>query len=163
MSKRRDFLAAGGLLSVGGLLAGCAASKPVTLAQAAPAAPAAPGSKPPGRLTFHGIDTYHGATVGTLRVDVSMLEGGQWRRIKSFDTAKNGRSDGALFEGPTFKPGRYELAMHVADYYAALGTRLPNPAFFSTVPLRFGIADASERYHIAVLFGPWSYSYYRGS
>jgi 5-hydroxyisourate hydrolase len=53
--------------------------------------------------------------------------------------------------------------MHVEDYYAALGTKLPNPAFFSTVPLRFGIADASERYHIAVLFGPWSYSYYRGS
>jgi 5-hydroxyisourate hydrolase len=161
MSRRRDFLAAGGLLSVGGMLAGCAAPRPVTLAQAAPAAPA--GAAKPGRLTFHGIDTYHGATVGTLRVDISMYEGGQWRRIKTFDTAKNGRSDGALFEGPTFKPGRYELAMHVEDYYAALGTKLPNPAFFSTVPLRFGIADASERYHIAVLFGPWSYSYYRGS
>jgi len=29
--------------------------------------------------------------------------------------------------------------------------------------LRFGIADSRDRYHIAVLFGPWSYSYYRGS
>ena len=71
--------------------------------------------------------------------------------------------DGALFEGATFKPGRYELVMHVGDYYAALGTKLPSPPFLSRVPLRFGVADARERYHIAVLFGPWSYAYYRGS
>jgi 5-hydroxyisourate hydrolase len=92
-----------------------------------------------------------------------MLDAGNYRIVKTFNTAANGRSDGALFEGEMFKPGRYELTMYVGDYYTALGTKLPSPAFISRVPLRFGIADARERYHIAVLFGPWSYAYYRGS
>lgn len=164
LTSRRDFLAGSGLLTAGGLLAGCA-TPAQPLAQATAAVPAAgAGGKPPGRLTFHAIDTFHGATLGTLKVDIAMQdEAGGWHPVKSFSTAKNGRSDGALFEGPTFRPGRYELLMHVDDYFAALGAKLPNPSFFSTVPVRFGIADASERYHIAVLFGPWSYSYYRGS
>ena len=153
---RRHFLAAGSVLSAGALIASR------TSAQVTPQ-PAAKPITGPGRLTFHGIDTYHGATIGTLKVDIFMLDGSAYRLVKTFDTAKNGRSDGSLFEGDAFKPGRYEMVMHVGDYYAALGTKLPSPAFISNVPLRFGIADARDRYHIAVLFGPWSYSYYRGS
>ena len=163
---RRSFLAAGGMLSAAALLptrATAASDTLPSLAQANAPQPAAKPATGPGRLTFHGIDTYHGATIGTLKVDILMQDGDAYRLVKSFDTAKNGRSDGALFEGDTFKPGRYEMVMHVGDYYAALGTRLPSPAFITRVPLRFGVADARERYHIAVLFGPWSYSYYRGS
>src|SRR5438067_7446347 len=158
--NRRHFLAAGSVLSAGVLIAPRAAAAPDAPMLAQPAAKPITG---PGRLTFHGIDTYHGATIGTLKVDIFMLDGSAYRLVKTFDTAKNGRSDGSLFEGDSFKPGRYEMVMHVGDYYAALGTKLPSPAFISNVPLRFGIADARERYHIAVLFGPWSYSYYRGS
>jgi len=118
---------------------------------------------PTGRLTFHGIDTFHGETIGPLNVDVSIFDGGNYRTLRSFATAANGRSDGALLEGAAFKPGRYELLVHVGDYYAMLGTTLPEPPFVSTVPLRFGVADPRERHHIAFLFGPWSYAYYRGS
>ena len=163
-SDRRSFLAASAALSLGAVLPGHAAAEtpaPPMLAQGA--ASPAPSAPPPGRLTFHAIDTFHGATVGTLRVDVAMLEGGQYRLLKTFDTAKNGRSDGAWYEGPTFRAGRYELVMRVDEYYSALGTKLPAPPFLTRVPLRFNIADANQRYHIAVLFGPWSYAYYRGS
>jgi 5-hydroxyisourate hydrolase len=31
------------------------------------------------------------------------------------------------------------------------------------VPIRFSVYDASQRYHVPILFNPWSYSYYRGS
>ncbi|HKE41388.1 MAG TPA: hydroxyisourate hydrolase [Casimicrobiaceae bacterium] len=154
-TSRRTFLATGAALGASAVLSQRAAAQAAQPATSTPAVP--------GRLTFHGIDTWNGATIGTLRVDIAMLDGAQYRSIKSFDTATNGRSDGALFEGPTFKPGRYELTMHVADYYAALSTKLPSPPFLTLVPLRFNIADANQRYHIAVLFGPWSYAYYRGS
>ena len=163
-SDRRSFLAAGAALSLGAVLPGPADGQtPATQMLAQGGASPAPATPPPGRLTFHAIDTFHGATVGTLRVDVSMLEGGEYRSLKTFDTVKNGRSDGAWYEGATFKPGRYELVMRVDDYYAALGTKLPTPPFLSKVPLRFNVANANDRYHIAVLFGPWSYAYYRGS
>jgi 5-hydroxyisourate hydrolase len=165
-AQRRSFLAAGSFLSAAALLprrARAAVEVPAPLAQVGTPPPVAKAPAGPGRLTFHGIDTYHGSTVGTLKVDILMQDGGSYRLVKTFNTAKNGRPDGALFEAETFKPGRYEMIMYVADYYAALGTKLPTPTFLSRVPLRFGIADARERYHIAVLFGPWSYAYYRGS
>ena len=39
----------------------------------------------------------------------------------------------------------------------------PIIAFLSKVPLRFVIQDAAQRVHLAALFSPWGYSYYRGS
>ena len=116
-----------------------------------------------GRLTFHGIDTFHGATIAPLTVDVAMLDGARYQPLTTFRTVANGRSDGALFEGASFLAGHYELLVHVGDYYGALGVELPTPPFVSRVPLRFGVADPRERHHIAFLFGPWSYAYYRGS
>ena len=163
--NRREFMTAGAALTVASAMHGCAAPGTVgTVAADGAQRQTGPVAAPePGRLTFHGIDTFNGATIATLKVDVSMLDGGAYRLVKSFDTAANGRSNGAVFEGATFKRGRYELSMHVGDYFAALNTKLPSPSFLSRVPVRFGIADESQRYHIAVLFGPWSYSYYRGS
>lgn len=79
--------------------------------------------------------------------------------MRSFGTVKSGRSDGAVIEGEALKPGLYEALLHVDDYFAALGTPLPSPGFLSKVPLRFGIHDGAQRYHLAVLFSPWSYSY----
>jgi hypothetical protein len=59
--------------------------------------------------------------------------------------------------------GHVALLMHVEAYFAALGVILPSPNFLSRVPIRFRIRDASQRYHLPVLFTPWGYSYYRGS
>lgn len=159
--SRRQFLAGSLALGTASLLPAraIAADTPQAAAPAAAPTPAAGG----GRLTFHAIDTHHGATIGTLRVELRRLEGGRYQPVKTFDTVKNGRSDGAVVEGDAFKPGLYEAVLHVDDYFAALGTKLPTPNFLSKVPLRFGVHDASQRYHLAVLFNPWSYSYYRGS
>ena len=77
--------------------------------------------------------------------------------MKRFDTVKNGRSDGAVIEGEELKPGLYEALLHIDDYFAALGTPLPSPAFLSKVPLRFGVHDAAQRYHLAEdeILNPW--------
>ena len=151
--SRREFLAAT-------LAAGAAQLLPQSATAAdAPGAASATG----GRLTFHGIDTHHGATIEILHADLSILDGDRYRLIRSFDALKGGRSDGALLEGETLVKGRYEILMYVEDYFVKTGTKLPSPNFLAQIPLRFGIADASQRYHVAVLFSPWSYSYYRGS
>lgn len=155
---RRELLTASLVIGAASVLPG--------LAMAADAAkPAAPAETTTagGRLTFHGIDTHHGATIGALRVDLSRLEGSQYKLVKTFETVKNGRSDGPVIQGEELKVGRYELLLHLDDYFAKLGVKLPSPNFLSKVPLRFAVYDAAQRYHIPVLFNPWSYSYYRGS
>ena len=154
---RRQFLA-------GSLALGTASLLPAAVAADAPRAAAAPAAGTGGgRLTFHAIDTHHGSTVGVLRVELRRLEGAGYELVKSFDTVRNGRSDGPVIEGEALKPGLYEALLHVDDYFASLGTPLPSPNFLTKVPLRFGIHDGAQRYHLAVLFSPWSYSYYRGS
>lgn len=159
---RRQFLAGSLALGTAALLPARAIAADATPAPAAAPVTVAAGATG-GRLTFHAIDTHHGATIGTLRVELRRLEGGRYQPVKTFDTVKNGRSDGAVIEGDALKPGLYEAVMHVDDYFATLGTKLPSPTFLSKVPLRFGVHDASQRFHLAVLFNPWSYSYYRGS
>jgi len=40
---------------------------------------------------------------------------------------------------------------------------LPEPRFLDTVPIRFGIAEAGQHYHVPLLISPFAYSTYRGS
>ena len=49
------------------------------------------------------------------------------------------------------------------DYYRARGVSLSEPAFLGPVPVRFGIADADQSYHVPLLVSPYGYSTYRGS
>jgi len=51
----------------------------------------------------------------------------------------------------------------VGSYFQALGIRLTEPAFLNIVTLRFGVADATQHYHVPLVTTPWSYSTYRGS
>ena len=153
---RRRFLAAG-LAAGSSVLAGCSTlgSAPAPVPQAA--------ANGPGRLTIHAIDIWTGLPAGGMRVDLSMLEGQAYRLLRTFDTNKGGRTDQPLFEGESFKRGSYELVLHVEQHYARLGAAMPRPAFLTEVPIRFSIDDPRQRYHIAILLTPWSYSYYRGS
>ncbi|MEU8526907.1 MULTISPECIES: hydroxyisourate hydrolase [Streptomyces] len=123
--------------------------------------PTAPAVEP--RLTVHAIDTYRGATGAGLRCDLSYFENGGYRRLGRFETLAGGRTKDPLLTGDALKSGRYEITLHLAEYFASLGARIPQPPFLEEVPIRFTVADADQHYHVAILFNPWSYSYYRGS
>jgi 5-hydroxyisourate hydrolase len=51
----------------------------------------------------------------------------------------------------------------VAAYFMRQGVALPDPPFLDQVPLDFGIAHASQHYHVPLVCTPWTYSTYRGS
>ena len=158
-------LAFGGTAWAGRVQAADAA--PAQLAQAAqPAALTVAPTSQAGvspRLTFHAVDTFHGASGAGLQIELSRFEGGDWKRIRSVATVAGGRTAEPLLVGDDYKPGRYEVLMNVGEYFARLGAQLPQPAFLSKVPLRIVIHDAAQRVHLPVLFSPWGYSFYRGS
>lgn len=155
---RRAFLPAG--LALGSLAAGTA------VAQNAPAAlttaPVSQLNLSP-RLTMHAIDTHNGSPGAGMKVQLSKYEGDDLRVLRRFETNKGGRTDEPLLLDATYQPGRYELLLQLEDYFAARGTPLPKPNFLSQVPVRFRITNPAERIHLAILFTPWGYSYYRGS
>jgi len=116
-----------------------------------------------GKLTTHVLDTASGKPAAGMAVELSILADGKWQRLKNVQTNADGRTDAPLLEGGELKKGQYRLVFDVAAYYRAQGARLSEPPFLDRVPLRFGIADAAQNYHVPLLCSPWSYNTYRGS
>jgi 5-hydroxyisourate hydrolase len=83
--------------------------------------------------------------------------------IKAVTTNSDGRVDGAILEGDSFKAGTYELRFHAGSYLRASGVKLDEPAFLDVIPIRFGISNSSQHYHVPLLLSPYGYSTYRGS
>ena len=116
-----------------------------------------------GFLTTHVLDTAHGVPAAGMAIELFSVDGDKRSLVKSTVTNADGRCDSPLLEGEDFRAGIWELVFHVAGYFAELEVELPDPPFLNHVTLRFGIADASDHYHVPLLVSPWSYSTYRGS
>jgi 5-hydroxyisourate hydrolase len=115
-----------------------------------------------GRLTTHVLDTSSGKPAGGLKIDLWSLAA-KPELIKTVSTNRDGRVDGAILEGEDFKTGTYELRFHAGAYLKATGVKLDEPAFLDVIPIRFGIANSLQHYHVPLLLSPYGYSTYRGS
>ncbi|MDI5892886.1 hydroxyisourate hydrolase [Halomonas rhizosphaerae] len=116
-----------------------------------------------GYLTTHVLDTAQGRPGQGIRIEVFRLEGETRTRLKEVVTNDDGRCDAPLLEGGDFATGEYELVFHAGDYLRARGIEAEEPRFLDVIPLRFGVADAGQHYHVPLLLSPYGYSTYRGS
>ena len=116
-----------------------------------------------GRLTTHVLDTAQGCPGEGIQIDVYRLEGDERIALKSVITNDDGRCDAPILEGDDFRAGEYELVFHAGDYLRQQGVQASEPRFLDVIPLRFGVADASQHYHVPLLLSPYGYSTYRGS
>ncbi|SHF90920.1 5-hydroxyisourate hydrolase [Kaistia soli DSM 19436] len=115
-----------------------------------------------GRLTTHVLDTAAGRPAAGLKIELYRLD--QERHlVRSAVTNPDGRIDGPLLEGDDFSTGVYELVFHAGDYLKRGAIALPDPAFLDVIPIRFGIAEPGQHYHVPLLISPFGYSTYRGS
>jgi 5-hydroxyisourate hydrolase len=115
-----------------------------------------------GRLTTHVLDTARGTPAAGLKIELYLLDGGS-APLKTIATNEDGRADAPLLEGSGFKRGQYELRFHAGDYLRKSGAQLTDPAFLDIIPIRFGIADPGQHYHVPLLLSPYGFSTYRGS
>jgi 5-hydroxyisourate hydrolase len=163
LQRRRQFALSTVALGAAALVQG--AAKAQTPTPAGPAQTTGPivlhGVSP--RLTVHALDTYHGAAATGMRIDFSKLEGDRYKLLRSFVVNANGRSDEPLLIDDSYRAGDYELLLHVDEYFAGKQVKLPTPPFLSKLPVRIRIVNVAERIHLPIQFGPWSYTYSRGS
>lgn len=125
-------------------------------------------------VSIHVVDVANGVVAVGMRVDVARREeeeegqqhargkGEQWTQVVSGKVGRNGVVDGIEGRERLFDIGVYELRLHVADYYRARGTALPEPAFMDVQVFRFGLSDMSQHYHLPVKLTPWGISCFRG-
>ena len=115
-----------------------------------------------GKLTTHVLNVATGTPAAGMRIELRALADGS-RVASAAQTNADGRCPAPLLEGAALRSGRYSLTFHVAAYFRSLGFELPDPPFLDEVVIDFGVADASQNYHVPLLVSPWSYSTYRGS
>ena len=115
-----------------------------------------------GRLTTHVLDTVSGAPARGLSIELWRLDP-QRSLVRTVVTNADGRVDGPVLDGDAFEAGTYELLFRAGDYFRRAGVALTEPAFLDEIPIRFGIADPSQHYHVPLLVSPYAFSTYRGS
>ena len=115
-----------------------------------------------GRLTTHILDTALGRPAKGMKIELWALDPGP-SLVKTAVSNHDGRVDAPLLDGEDMKVGQYELRFHAGAYLRTSGAPLCDPPFLDVIPLRFGIADKSEHYHVPLLLSAYGYSTYRGS
>ena len=115
------------------------------------------------RLTMHALDTWHGTPAAGMRVDMFRIEEGQSRHLQTVTLAASGRSEPPLLIGDAYRTGIYELLLHVDEYFAARKAEPASAAVLVEDSAALSRDRSTQRIHLPVLFGPWSYNYYRGS
>jgi len=116
-----------------------------------------------GKLTTHVLDTTHGKPAAGMKIDFYRVEREGPCLLKTVTTNADGRCDEPLLEDADLLVGVYELVFHVGEYFAHHGGDLARPRFLDLVPVRFGIAQNQQNYHVPLLCSRWAYSTYRGS
>lgn len=116
-----------------------------------------------GYVTTHVLDAGRGVPAAGMRIDLFRIEGEDRRLVRSVVTNADGRTDAPVIPRGELAVGLYELLFHAGDYLDAAGLPGEAPRFLDLVPIRFGIADEAEHYHVPLLLAPYSYSTYRGS
>ena len=116
-----------------------------------------------GKLSTHVLDITTGKPGAGVAVELYAVGPDGKTLIRSVTTNHDGRCDAPLLQGEELRVGQYELVFAAGDYFAQQGVVVPTPRFVDRVTLAFGIADASENYHVPLVVSPWAYSTYRGS
>lgn len=139
------------------LLAGC------VLGALLPSAAAAQEASMDGYVTTHVLDAAQGRPAAGMQIDLFSIDGESRNLVRTVETNADGRTDAPVIPKGELATGVYELVFHAGSYLEAAGLAGGNPLFLDVIPIRFGIADAGEHYHVPLLLSPHSYSTYRGS
>jgi 5-hydroxyisourate hydrolase len=116
-----------------------------------------------GRLTTHVLDTARGKPAAGVKIALYRVSGNSHRKIAETVTNADGRTDVPMLAGAAFTEGSYELVFFAGDYLRASGQAGDGVLFLDQIPIRFGVPDAGQHYHVPLLISPFAYSTYRGS
>ena len=115
-----------------------------------------------GFLTTHVLDTARGCPAADLSISLFRIDGLSRHHICTMQTNTDGRTDGPILSQADIAVGIYELVFAAGDYLQACGYDADS-LFLDDVPVRFGLTDANQHYHVPLLLSPFGYSTYRGS
>jgi 5-hydroxyisourate hydrolase len=115
-----------------------------------------------GRLTTHVLDLVTGKPAAGLAIELWRCDATPFF-IKRVITNADGRVEAPLLQGEELTQAVYELHFLAGDYLRRSSGEQSQPAFLDMIPIRFGVADPDQHYHVPLLLSRFGYSTYRGS
>jgi 5-hydroxyisourate hydrolase len=115
-----------------------------------------------GFLTTHVLDTARGCPAADLSISLFRIDGASRHHIRTMQTNADGRTDSPILPQAEIAVGVYELVFAAGNYLRACGHDADS-LFLDDVPVRFGLTDADQHYHVPLLLSPFGYTTYRGS
>ncbi|XP_077569687.1 5-hydroxyisourate hydrolase [Stigmatopora nigra] len=111
-------------------------------------------------LTTHVLNTAKGIPGANIAISLHRLVRASetWLLINTGHTNADGRFP-ALITPQEFLRGVYKLRFETAQYWEKTG----ETSFYPYAEIVFTVSDPEQKYHIALLISPFSYSTYRGS
>jgi 5-hydroxyisourate hydrolase len=116
-----------------------------------------------GRITTHVLDTARGKPAAGVKITLYRVSDAGQLRLAEVVTNADGRTDAPMLAGDELKAGVYELVFGAGDYLRGSGQAEGDVLFLDEIPIRFGVPDAGQHYHVPLLISPFAYSTYRGS
>lgn len=110
-------------------------------------------------ISTHVLDQTRGRPASGVAVALRLRHHDHFHDLAEAVTDEDGRVRSMLPEGHELRAGEYQLVFATGEYFARAGTK----CFYPQVTIDFTVEDASQRYHVPLLLGPWGYTTYRGS
>lgn len=114
-------------------------------------------------ISIHAVDVASGRVAAGMQVTVYFAARGEpeFALLAEGPLSARGTLDAAVLER-SFPPGRVLVQFHLAEWYRAHGTQLPEPPFLDVVSFEFGLSAPNEHYHLPFKCTPWGFSCFRG-
>jgi 5-hydroxyisourate hydrolase len=116
-----------------------------------------------GRITTHVLDTARGKPAAGVTITLYRVSDAGHHRLAEAVTNADGRTDAPMLAGDALTAGVYEWVFGAGEYLRATGQASGEVLFLDAIPIRFGVPDAGQHYHVPLLISPFAYSTYRGS
>ncbi|MEM6341483.1 MAG: hydroxyisourate hydrolase [Pseudomonadota bacterium] len=116
-----------------------------------------------GYLTTHVLDTAQGKPAAGIKIVLYRVSGNAHRKIAEAVTNADGRTNSPILPEGKLESGQYELIFFTGEHLETSGLAGSDIKFLDQIPIRFGIADPDQHYHVPLLLSPYGYSTYRGS
>lgn len=112
------------------------------------------------RISTHVLDTALGKPASDVPVRLERRENaGEWARLSSSRTDKDGRCAQLLPEEGALRPGLYRLAFDTGSYHLSQNVE----GLYPIVEITFHVREGESHFHIPLLLSPHGYATYRGS
>jgi 5-hydroxyisourate hydrolase len=112
------------------------------------------------RISTHVLDTARGKPASDVPVRLERWENaGEWARLRSSRTDRDGRCAQLLLENEPLCPGLYRLAFDTASYFLAQNVE----GLYPMVEITFQVREGESHFHIPLLLSPHGFTTYRGS